>query len=100
MLGKRITFIKLFFCVSFIVFFKPASAQSNNTLTAQEKKDGWKLLFNGKDLTGWHSYLEKQPGSGWQVKDGAIFINENDKSTDNIDLTTNEEFENFDLKLQ
>ena len=23
-----------------------------NVLTSQEKKDGWELLFNGKDLTG------------------------------------------------
>ena len=75
-------------------------AQRANTLTLQEKKDGWKLLFNGKDLTGWHSYLEKAPGKGWQVKDGAIFINENDKTADNMDLITDEEFENFDLKLE
>lgn len=75
------------------------SAQ-NNTLTAQEKKDGWKLLFDGKNLTGWHSYLEKAPAKGWLVKDEAIFINEDDKSVDNTDLITDEEFENFDLKLE
>lgn len=76
------------------------AAAQENTLTAKEKQEGWKLLFNGKDLQGWHSYLQKTPGNGWQVKDEAIFINENDKSTDNTDLITNEEFENFDLKLE
>lgn len=38
-----------------------------NTLTAQEKKEGFLLLFNGKDLTGW----DGAPGN-WSVKDGAI----------------------------
>lgn len=26
---------------------------ADNTLTAQEKEEGWRLLFNGKDHTGW-----------------------------------------------
>ncbi|MBV9961178.1 MAG: DUF1080 domain-containing protein [Parafilimonas sp.] len=76
-----------------------ASAQ-NNTLTEQEKQEGWKLLFNGKDLTGWHSYLQKKSANGWKVEDESIYINEDDKTADNTDLITDEEFENFDLKLQ
>jgi hypothetical protein len=74
----------------------------NNTLTAKEKQEGWQLLFNGKDLQGWHSYLEKQTGKAWQVKDGVIALNRNDKSVyeDYADLTSNAEFENFDLKLE
>jgi hypothetical protein len=66
------------------------AAAQQNTLTEKEKQEGWKLLFNGKDLQGWHSYLQKEPGNGWQVKDGAIFINEDDKSADNTDLTSDE----------
>ena len=32
----------------------PSFAQkANNTLTEKEKKQGWTLLFNGKDFTGW-----------------------------------------------
>jgi hypothetical protein len=77
-------------------------AQEQNTLTEQEQKDGWKLLFNGKDLTGWHSYLQKQPGKSWQVEDGAIYLNKDSNSVyeDFADLTSDEEFENFDLKLE
>lgn len=95
---KKISLIIAVFIVS--IFYNFLYAQQTNTLSEKEKKEGWKLLFNGKNLTGWHSYLKEKPGNGWQVKDGAIFINENDKSTDNTDLTTDKEFENFDLKLE
>ncbi|MBS1744719.1 MAG: DUF1080 domain-containing protein [Bacteroidetes bacterium] len=79
-----------------------ATEQTQNTLSEQEQKDGWKLLFNGKDLTGWHSYLEKEPGKAWKVDDGAIFLDKDSNSVykDFADLTSDSEFENFDLKLE
>jgi hypothetical protein len=42
-------------------------AELPNTLTAEEKRDGFTLLFNGKDLSGW----DGDPLL-WSVKDGAI----------------------------
>lgn len=73
-----------------------------NTLTAKEKQEGWQLLFDGKDLNGWHSYLESKPGKAWEVQDGTIFLNKNDKSQyeDYADLTSDQEYGNFDLKVQ
>lgn len=50
-------------------------SQALNTLTAAEKKEGWKLLFDGKDLKGWHAYNGKTPGSAWLIEDGAIKLN-------------------------
>ncbi len=38
-----------------------------NTLTAEEQAVGFKLIFNGEDLTGW-----EVPGNNWEVQDGAI----------------------------
>ena len=77
-------------------------AQQFNTLTAKEKEEGWQLLFDGKDLAGWHSYLEKVPGKAWQVQNGTIMLNKNKKSVykDYADLVTDDEYENFDLKLE
>jgi len=90
-------------CIVVISCFSVNSTFSqNNALTAQEKQDGWKLLFNGKDLTGWHSYLANKPGKAWKVEDGAIALKKDAQSVDKdfADLVSNEEFENFDLKLE
>ena len=40
-----------------------------NKLTEQEKADGFRLLFNGRDLTGWQGNTK-----GYVVKDGAIVV--------------------------
>jgi 3-keto-disaccharide hydrolase len=75
----------------------------NNTLTSQEKKDGWKLLFDGKTTNGWHSYGKQTAGKIWSVKDGAFYLDAEAKKNldkdEGGDLVTNEEYENFDLKL-
>jgi hypothetical protein len=77
-------------------------AQDVNTLSAQERAAGWQLLFNGKNLDGWHSYLEKAPGKDWKVQDGAILMEKNKggDEKDFIDLVTDAEFENFDFKVE
>ncbi|MHB1922358.1 MAG: 3-keto-disaccharide hydrolase [Chitinophagaceae bacterium] len=82
--------------------FNPIRSQAQNTLSLKEKKEGWKLLFNGKNLKGWHSYLEHAPGKSWQVKNEAIVLNKNGKSLprDYADLVTDGEFDNFDLKME
>jgi hypothetical protein len=43
-----------------------------NALSDQEKKAGFKLLFDGKTTNGWRSYQKKQINPGWQVEDGAL----------------------------
>ncbi|MCX6898305.1 MAG: DUF1080 domain-containing protein [Verrucomicrobia bacterium] len=43
------------------------ASAADNELTDQEKADGYVLIFNGKDLTGWEARPEF-----WSVKDGAI----------------------------
>jgi hypothetical protein len=45
-----------------------------NTLTQQEKKQGWKLLFNGKTMNKWRAAYGKKLPSAWVVKNGIIIV--------------------------
>jgi hypothetical protein len=46
-----------------------------NNLSAQEKKNGVKLLFDGKSTTGWRGvFKETFPGQGWEVNDGTLSV--------------------------
>ena len=85
-------FIGTMFCFSLL-------AQDNlNTLTEDEKKDGWKLLFDGKTTANWSSWKTKKPleVGKWVVEDGALTL----KSKGAGDIYTTEAYENFDLKLE
>lgn len=75
----------------------------DNTLTSKEKKEGWKLLFDGKTLNGWHKYGEESIGAAWQVNDHAIHLNVSDKADwqakNGGDILSQDAFENFHLQL-
>ena len=73
-----------------------------NTLTAKEKKAGWKLLFDGTDKAGWHNYLQPEASASWKVEDGALTTDQDAKTKGAVggDLVTNDEFENFELTLE
>ena len=47
------------------------SAQAINTLTPQERAQGWELLFDGKTLTGWHPQAPAQGGGRGSGRAGA-----------------------------
>ncbi|QIP12472.1 DUF1080 domain-containing protein [Spirosoma aureum] len=91
-----------FICLTSFAF-TGAHAQALNTLSSQEKKEGWKLLFNGKNTAGWHTYGGKGVGSSWQIDQGALKLNVpnrvGNKAPDGGDLTTDEVFKgNFEFK--
>ena len=51
----------------------PALAGEINTLTPEEKADGWELLFNGHDLANFRTYGSDQPpGPLWKIEDGIL----------------------------
>ncbi|MBA4168120.1 MAG: DUF1080 domain-containing protein [Chitinophagaceae bacterium] len=73
-----------------------------NELTTDEKNNGWKLLFDGKTKSGWHSYLNKGTLIGWKVEDGSLYLDSvADKNGHSIgdDPVSDGEYENFDLKI-
>ncbi len=74
--------------------------QTPNTLTAKEKKEGWKLLFDGKTTNGWRgAYKDKFPEKGWDVQDGMLTIQQSDGSESHSfgDIVTDAEYSDFDL---
>ncbi len=77
-------------------FYNLKDTSGNNALTQTEKKQGWKLLFDGKTLNNWRTF-KNQPGS-WQVNDGTLCSK---KTEDNAsaDLITADEFQNFELSI-
>ncbi len=54
-------------------------------------------LFDGKSTNGWHSYLKSGPGA-WKVLDGVLQLDP--AAPGQGDLITDNEYENFDLKLE
>lgn len=68
-----------------------------NTLTDAEKKDGWKLLWDGKTAEGWRSIrAEGWPEKGWKMENGELRI---EAKSGAGDLITKEKFSDFELKL-
>jgi hypothetical protein len=81
---------------------KPKTAM--NVLTDAQKADGWQLLFDGQTTKGWHKYGGEAVGSAWKIADGALYLDTTQKDNWQIkgggDIASDEEFENFHLKLE
>ncbi len=90
--------------LAIICLFAGNSFAQPNTLTAAEKKEGWKLLFDGQSMKGWHKYGGEPVGSAWKAGNGMICLDtsvkENWQIKDGGDIVSDEEYGNFDLKLE
>ena len=78
-------------------------AAAPNTLTAQEKAGGWKLLWDGKTTAGWRSAkADEFPTKSWQIKDGVLTVdpglNKGEaESQSGGDIITRDRYANFEL---
>lgn len=78
------------------------SAQTPNTLTAQERKAGWVLLFDGSTTKGWRgAYMDAFPAKAWEVRDGMLVVQAfgGGEAAQGGDIVTEGEYDSFDLKL-
>lgn len=68
---------------------------ADNQLTAEQKAEGWQLLFNGKDLSQWRSFKQPVVHEKWQIEDGAITLTAGGGG----DLISKKSYKNFELTL-
>jgi hypothetical protein len=79
------------------------SNTTDNSLTAAEQAEGFKLLFDGKSKDGFHIYNNAADGSAWKIVDGTIHLDPKEtndgQTTGGGDMLTADEYGNFHLKL-
>ena len=78
--------------LKYLLCFAAALSAADNTLTPEEKKAGWKLLFDGKTLNGWDMSAKSD---AYAVADGALRSTPKPKFRE--DIATRESFGNFEL---
>lgn len=78
----------------------------HNALTEAEQSAGWKLLFNGKDLSGLRNYNSEDVGSKWDVEDGTLHLSATAVRADKIYPTgdnivvTDRIYENYEFYVE
>jgi len=83
---------------------KKVSSPISNVLTVKQKKEGWKLLFDGKSTTGWHTFNKTTLGSAWKVEEGALRLDASQKegwqTANGGDIVYDKIYKNFDFKIE
>ncbi|WP_446775151.1 3-keto-disaccharide hydrolase [Macellibacteroides fermentans] len=106
--GKTISWRNIRICTSTPESFATPQSQSApqvnqiaNTISDQEAKEGWKLLWDGKTTEGWRgARLTTFPSKGWVIDNGILKVMKSDggESTNGGDIVTVKKYKNFILK--
>jgi hypothetical protein len=94
-------FLIAFLAVSLVL---PGIAQSVNQLSKKEQKEGWVLLFNGKNFDGWRQCNGTAMPANWVIEDNAmkVVIGEGKKPGQGANgdiLYPGKKFKNFELSI-
>ncbi|RZK41900.1 MAG: DUF1080 domain-containing protein [Pedobacter sp.] len=76
--------------------------ESDNALSQTEKNEGYELLWNGINSTGWRAiFKEKFPDRGWEMKDGLLTVlsSNGQEQGSGGDIVTTKEYDAFILKF-
>ncbi len=100
---KRILDLSLV-CTAILIISLPSFGQAVNKLSAKEKKEGWVLLFDGKDFNGWRQVNSDGMAKNWVIEDNAmkVFTGEGKKpgQGSNGDIIySKKKFKNFELSV-
>lgn len=70
----------------------------------EKDEDGYYILFNGKDFTGWRGYMKDHVPTMWTVEDGCIKFNGKGggeaQQGDGGDIIFTHMFKNFEFKFE
>lgn len=82
------------------LFGNEACCAAVNTLTEQERQDGWRLLWDGKSGDGWRSIKnENFPAKGWEIANGELTVLPKNAGGGAGDIITRETYSSFILKV-
>lgn len=70
-----------------------------NTLSAQEKAEGWQLLFDGTSATGWHGYNQQGLPECWAIDNGSFTMN-SVGSGEEQDIITDRTYRNYAFTVE
>jgi len=82
--------------------YAPEVSNLKNTLTKNEIRKGWRLLWDGESTQGWRgAKLNSFPSKGWEINDGVLKVLASDgtEARNGGDIVTLEEFSNFELSV-
>jgi hypothetical protein len=74
-------------------------ASYSNSLSAEERAAGWKLLFDGKTMEGWREYRKTGLSPKWHVADGAMTFEDSGRK-EGLGIVSAEQYDNFELILE
>jgi len=92
------------FITIFVLGNLVSQAQKANKLSAKEKKEGWVLLFNGKNFDGWRQNNGNEMPANWTIEDKAmkVFLGDGKKEGQGANgdiLFGDKKFKNFELSI-
>ncbi len=82
----------------------PAWSQPLNSLSNKEKKEGWVLLFNGKNFDGWRQCNGTAMPANWKIEDNAMEVftvpgKKPGHPSDGDILFASKKYKNFELSV-
>ncbi len=100
---KRNIFLTFILFVA-VLIAAPAFSQEVNKLTKKEKKEGWTLLFNGKNFDGWRKCNGTAMPTNWVVEDNSMKIftapdKKPGQGNDGDVVFGTKKFKNFELSI-
>lgn len=75
-------------------------ADEHNSLTDQEREEGWALLFDGRSTDGWRRYGGTDVPASWVARDGTLTLQTEGGDMDGGDIVTRAVFTDFELTFE